>query len=268
MAKFDPFAGAGKDIFTEESGPGVPKRTRRTMRLLDQLLGLGYGEAGAEGLNQGSVVTQTSPLEATSLTGLEEAAKGIVSGEGATSQQFGLGRGTTADVLSQAGPTFENYFQESIQNPLLQMFQEKVVPQLNVELARSGFFGTGRERALGSSTDNLMRALVENKAALSKELLDTRLKGAGLATTQAGFERESDINSLMQTLQAGDTQRQKELDRIKLLFGLGGFTNQSNAPLQQSDLFAQQSNEQTDQMFMDIMGQLLLGSVRGGGQNV
>lgn len=249
MGSFDPFAGAGKDIFSEESGPGVPQRTRRSMRLLDRLLGLGYGEG--EGLDTGSVLTQQSPLETLSLTGLEEQAKGITTGEGHSS----LGKKTTADVLSQAGPAFDKYFEDSVQNPLLQLFSEKIIPQLDTELARSGFFGSARERSLGGATDRLTRTLTEEKAGLSKDLLDTRLKGAGLATTQA----TADTSTLLNTLDAGDTQRRKELQRIQMLFGLGGLGNDSNAPLQESDLAAQRANDESDLQLQQAVLKFLLG---------
>jgi len=149
-----------------------------------------------------------------SLTALEERAKAAAAGEGPTN----IGSQTLADVLSQAGPTFENYFQKSVQDPLMQLFGEKVIPQLDVELARSGFFGSGRERALGGATDRLMRALTESKAGLSKELLDTRLRGAEMAPGIG----QGEIDQIMTLLEGGDTRRQKELDRIKLLLSLLG----------------------------------------------
>lgn len=231
------------DMFGESEGTEVPKRTRRVMRDLDKLLGLGGGE---------SVVTGQTPLEGLSLTGLENQAQGVVSGEGETSQQFELGRNTLADVLTQAGPALEEYFAKSVRDPIMQLFTEKMVPQLDTELARSGFFGTARARGLDTANEKVMRSLTEQKAGLAKDLLGLRLTGAGLATQQAGAERESDISTLLKTLEAGDTQRQKELQRIQLLFGLGGLANQANAPLNQFAMLQEEGKQQQQQQLNEL----------------
>lgn len=188
--------------FDEEERPSLRRQSRHQL----------YRDL----MNRQGPVTQESPTETASLTALEQLSQRLASGQGPEAETFALGRNTLADVLAQAGPNFEQFFQSSVQDPLMRSFGQEIIPTAQAALGKSGFYGSAMGDEVNRATGDLTRALASARGRMGVELLNTRLTGAGMAPGLAAPEAQL----MAGLLSVGDYRRQKELERIKLLMQL------------------------------------------------
>lgn len=177
---------------TAPAGPFLTAGTRR--KALEDASGI----AGGPGLD-------FSSGEAASLEGIEALARGDLGG---------LSSDALRNVLTQTGPAFDTFFNEGVRGPALRDFNEEILPTLDQELARSGFFGSARGNRLEDASQELIQFLTEQRARTKLESLQVQL-----AASQA---IPAELNILLSALAAGGAPRAAEDARIGRLLGIAG----------------------------------------------
>ncbi len=85
-------------------------------------------------------------IEETSLEGLEQAALQRVEGP---------------------GPAFDEFFKTSVQDPLLEDFEETILPRISRRFAPSGFHGSERQQADRFAKEDLLKSLTRSRSELA-----------------------------------------------------------------------------------------------------
>jgi hypothetical protein len=156
-------------------------------------------------LLQGDELTQNfaGPAGA-SLTALEQWAQNVFGGGVTEGGQAAQGRLT--DIMNQGPQDIDNFFTETVQNPLLERFQEDILPGISRKFAPSGFYSSQRLQADQRAQEELIDSLTRSRADI-------------------GFRaRESDLN---RSAGIGSTLLQNELGTRGQLFNLGQAGQQS-----------------------------------------
>ncbi len=205
MGILDTLFGESPSTETFDLSTLTPEQQRLFRETLVPFLGRPISEAGA-------AVPGMSALESTSLAGLEQLAKDLVSGQGA---EGGLRRQATSavgDILSQGPTDFEDFFQTTVRDPALRDFEEDVLPRIGREFGGNQFFGTERISADEAAREDLLESLTRARSDLAFRTRESdtqsRLQAAGLSS-QIGTSGD-----LISLLGAGALPRNIELQRL------------------------------------------------------
>ena len=149
----------------------TPTLTPEQQQLLQKLVGqLGAAEGDS------SFGLTSSPLELQSLAGLESVAGQVIGSQEGAIQQGGQTASTGLDALSniftQGPQDIDNFFNETIQKPLLENFRDTILPSLQTRFAPQ-FFGGERIEAEGRARNDLIDALTRERARVGFEARDT-----------------------------------------------------------------------------------------------
>lgn len=136
----------------------------------------------------------------------------------------GIGATTTEglkDIIAQGPQDIDRAFTESIQDPLLQDFEENILPRIGRQFG-GAFFGSERRDADARAREDLVQTLGRERARFGFEArendLNRTLQALGLlpatATGFADFAGRADL---------GESQRRREVEErnelLRLLFG-------------------------------------------------
>ncbi len=189
------------------------KKTPEQEELLKQLLGF-FGEySQSSGLGN---------LESTSLAGLERFAE---EGAAGGSQLYQSGSDAIQRLLGQGQDDFSNFFESNIKEPLLQDFEEDVLPRISRQFGRSGFFGSDRVRTDESAREDLLRALVKGKR---ETVLGGRAQNLQAAGMIPGFESARG-QGILAGGQVGLDERRKRLSQALQALGINPVENIATA---------------------------------------
>lgn len=151
----------------------VTTKTPEQEEMLKQLL---------EFLGQYSMDSGLGNLEATSLAGLERFAE---EGAGGGSQLYQAGSQAIQQILGAGGEDFEQFYQTGVKEPLLEEFEEDVLPRISRRFGRSGFFGSERQAADVGAREDLLKSLVRGRSEARLGARQQEIQAAGLIP---GFE--------------------------------------------------------------------------------
>lgn len=153
-------------------------------------------------------------LFSTSLTGLEQYAQSLVAPQ--ESDLTGMGKEGLGKVLSQGPQDIDEYFTKTVQEPLLELFQEDILPEISRRYAPSGFYSSQRLEADQRAQEELLDSLTRSRASISF--------GA----------RENDLNRILQAagigLGEGFKREGLDLSRAELLRSFAGFASGVTSP--------------------------------------
>ena len=127
-----------------------------------------------------------------------------------------FGQAQLQDIINQSGPRFEEYYRNAVEAPLLKSYNEVLLPQLNRNLAQSGFYGTARQEALEQSVQDLLDTMVAGRSRTAIEAQRNQLAGLSLLHSITGME----LNLLTQALNPLGTERENEINRLNSLLAL------------------------------------------------
>lgn len=173
----DMLLGRDPGILREREVRSAPKWNKGQQKLFDESL-LPMFQGGYE------------PLETLSIEGLDEFSRALMAG--------GTGTGMSLDALSRVtgmGPQdFDEYFTTNVQGPLLEDFQDEILPGISRSYAQSGFFGSDRERTDRMAQEELLQQLVGARSKFAYESQNSQLNrliqaaglGAGIDSTAVG----------------------------------------------------------------------------------
>lgn len=185
----------------------LPTLTPEQQQLLKDLV----SRVSLDDVNNRSFGLAPSQTELTSLAGLEQVANNIIPGQAAQQENIQSATGSGLDALetifTQGPQDIDDFFTATVQDPLLEEFQEDILPNIQTRFAPA-FFGGERREAEARAREDLLDTLVRERARI-------------------GFEaRESD--------------QAKQLTAASILPGFGQFasTQESLAPAAQTSLFS------------------------------
>lgn len=186
-------------------------------KLLEQLMSFFGGEgsiAGAGGL---------SGTEATSLEALEQLALGAVGGEGA----IGAAGGALEGILGRGPTDIDEFFDTTIRDPLIEDFNEILLPNIGKRFAGQ-FFGGERQESERRGFEDLLSTLARERSRVSLEGRrqddQSTIQAAGAATDQS-----QGLLSLLSTLfTAGGAGRGFQDERIQQILQALGLTTKEN----------------------------------------
>jgi len=191
--------GAAKDFVLGSGGSsdikGASLQTKQQKKLLDSLISQLMGTP----LDQ----VEGKAYEGERIAGLGENEELIQSLLGGTiegiPQQFDAIQAALAPLLSGDPSDFDEYFTQTIQDPLLETFNEDVLPTLSRTFGPTDFFGSDRFGANVDATENLTDALTRERARTGFETresaLDRSLQAADISRLLPGGE----VNALQGT---------------------------------------------------------------------
>ena len=124
-------------------------------------------------------VPGVNPLEAGTILGFEDLLAGQLTGEGSTE----TAAGTLGDILTRDPTDIDDFFETNVAAPLLEQFEEDIIPDIGNRFAGQ-FFGGERRDAEAQAREDLIDALVRGRAdvALRGREFDTgaQIQAAGL----------------------------------------------------------------------------------------
>jgi len=165
-----------------------------------------------------------SGLEFASLEALSDLSRQLTTGQGVGAT---LQAANTAlqRALDPRGEDFEQFFQDAVFRPMMQQFQEDILPTLSNRFAASGFHSSDRLRQEERATEDLLEALTGKRAELAftarENALTRALQAAQLAPGVAGAPVE--IQDLLN--RAGARRRQERLNALLQAIGVQGVEN-------------------------------------------
>lgn len=161
-----------------------------------------------------------SGLEFASLEALSDLSRQLTTGQGVGAT---LQAANTAlqRALDPRGEDFEQFFQDAVFRPMMQQFQEDILPTLSNRFAASGFHSSDRLRQEARATEDLLEALAAERAKMADTALARALQAAQLAPGVAGAPVE--IQDLMN--RAGARRRQERLNALLQAIGVQGVEN-------------------------------------------
>jgi len=173
--------------------------------LLQQLISaFKPGATGAASLTSPDYST-LSPLESTSLAGLEQMAMNIAT----PSEAVKTSQGALKGIIDTGGSGFADYYKTNIADPVSRTFNEQILPGINRQYSND-FFSTDRGNALDRSQQRVLEALTQGAGQAMKDYRGetitaaTALPGTELTEAQAGA---TDIQALIAALTGGATPR-------------------------------------------------------------
>lgn len=234
------FGGVGEAIFGEspsaeiESGRTVgPGQVAVNTVLKELFTGTGKLPASIASPDQGSfqafedpIVAGLSDLEQLSLAGIEELTSGIAAGgvPGQGQEVAGASQQALLDLLAQGPQDFEDFFQSAVAQPLIEQFNEEILPGISRRNA-SGFFGSERIRADERAAEDLSEALAGTRGELAftsrENQLNRVLEALGLAPGIAGLGGQlagEELGLLERGLAAGSVPREVETSQLVSLY--------------------------------------------------
>ena len=174
-------------------------------RILNQLLSaFGSAATGAAPLTSPDY-TKLSPLENTSLAGLEQMAMNFATPSEATKTS----QGALTNIIDTADKGFEDYYRTNIAEPITRTFNESILPGINRQYSND-FFSTDRASNLDRSQQRVLEALVQGAGTAKKDYrtqtidASKALFGGEVSAAQA---KGLDIQSLIAALTGGGTER-------------------------------------------------------------
>lgn len=205
-------ASAGDFLFGTKPSSKVESKTLQSPEQEEMLRQL------IEFLGEYSMGSGLGNLESTSLAGLERFAE---EGAAGGSQLFQSGSDALQRIMGSSGEDFEQFYQTSIKEPLLQEFEEDVMPRISRQFGASGFFGSDRRAADRGARDDLLSALVRGKSQTRLGARQQELQAAGIIP---GFETARGQVGLS-SAQAGLDERRKRLAQILGSLGIKPIEN-------------------------------------------
>ena len=202
----DVFLGSGPEIISPREVQQAPLWTPEQTKLFNEQL-VPYLSGGAT----------VNPLQQTSLQGLEQYAMDLVGGGGTAA----LSNKALGDILNTDPAALDNYFNTAVADPLTRYFNERIVPIINREYARSGFFGTDRERALGQTTEDLVTQIAQQRAKFAYDTRQQQIEAAGTAATT----RNQGLQALAQIMQSSTQPEDRYIQLLLAALGLKPFEN-------------------------------------------
>jgi len=182
-----------------------PALSPEQQKILNQLLSaFGPGATGAAPLTSPSY-SALSPLESTSLAGLEQMAMNIAT----PSEAVKTSQGALKGIIDTGGSGFADYYKTNIADPVSRTFNEQILPGINRQYSND-FFSTDRGSALDRSQQRVLEALTQGAGQALKDYRGetisaaTALPGTELTGAQAGA---TDINALIAALSGGSVPR-------------------------------------------------------------
>jgi hypothetical protein len=195
--------------------------------------------AGFTGATSGPIPAATS----TSLGALETLAQSLASGGpgGATNVAANT---ALQDTLTDTGTDFDDFFRQTVRDPLTRDFNEDTIPSIGRRFSGS-FFGSDRRDAERDARDTLIETLGRERSRLafdtSESAKDRRLTAAG----QAGQVSAGGANALGDIISAAETGRQPGKERAEGI--RDEFVRREDAATEKSrlilDLLGQQQKE-------------------------
>ena len=141
------------------------------------------------------------------------------------------------DFLSErlGGIDYENYFRKTVQDPLLKMFRESVMPDISRRYSQSGFYSTQRGGAEERAREDLMDTIGRGRVSMEMEMQRDQLQAAQLALQYEAENRMKDLQELQQMLSLfsvgqtddayGRSIEQQRIDNIMKSLTLQGHEN-------------------------------------------
>lgn len=153
-----------------------------------------------------------------------------------------------ANQLNPQGRDTSAYFNQTVQQPMLEQFQEEIMPAISRQFSGGGannFFGSERQRADQNAQENLLQALAREKARVEFEeraRLDNQQLGAAqafgqLSESQAGRGQSGILEGTRINQQAGlaDLDAAKTNQRTSLETSLANQRVQSDLAKQRAE---------------------------------
>ena len=181
-----------------------PTMTAEQQKLLKSLVD--QFNAGGNPLEQtaatpytGKLTAPTSGLQNLSLAALEQQAMNLTGPDSVmTAAGDAVKRGASGTAAN-----IDKYFTESVQDPLLKAFEERVLPDVTRRFAGSAAFGSDRKTAERQTTEDLMKTLTASRSDIAfkadEAAKNRQLTAAGIAPSLAG----APTNILSSILAAG-----------------------------------------------------------------
>jgi len=119
-----------------------------------------------------------SEIEKLSLAGLEN----LFSDAGIFAQQ----RNTVSELLQDRGQDIDQLFEETVKKPLLEDFQEDILPMISREYAPRGFYSGERLRAEEKALEDLLDSLVSARTGMAYQAEKDALNRALEAVSSVG----------------------------------------------------------------------------------
>lgn len=205
-------AGLGDTLFGSAPSSKIESKTLQTPEqeaMMKQLL---------EFLGQYSMDSGLGNLEATSLAGLERFAE---EGAGEGSQLYQSGSQAIQRILGGSGEDFEQFYQTGVKEPLLEEFEEDILPRISRRFGASGMFGSERKAADVGAREDLLKSLVRGRSEARLGARQQELQAAGLIP---GFETGRGQIGLA-AAEIGLGERRKRLAQVLSALGIKSFEN-------------------------------------------
>lgn len=217
MGFFDFLLGTESEVVSPQAQvQQVSKFTPEQNDLLKQLieqLGSGSNATGVGGFtpiefqpSSGELSPGLSGVQETSLEALEQRALLAATGGDANTQATNK---ALQSLLSGDATDFNDVFTQTVQNPLLETFQEDILPGISSQFA-GNFFSSDRTGIQERALENLGDTLAQERSRLSfqtqESALDRQLQALGLAP---GIQ-QGQLGELTTLLSAGNVPREVE----------------------------------------------------------
>ena len=202
----------------------TPEQQEALKSILASLTGAGAAPTTSPGY------TKLSPLENTSLAGLEQMAMNFATPSEATKTS----QGALTNLIDTADKGFEDYYRTNIAEPITRTFNESILPGINRQYSND-FFSTDRASNLDRSQQRVLEALVQGAGTARKDYraqtidASKALYGGEVSAAQT---KGLDIQSLLAALSGGGTERNvrvaerdKQLEALLRALGLKTIDN-------------------------------------------
>jgi len=203
------------------SKDALPLMTPQQQAMLDKLLGEFDQADTLTGKSEGDATKYggdlTAPLGRLENLSLEALEQKIIQ------QATGGGEGGAAlqDVIKNKGApvNFEDYYRDSIENPTLKTFQEKVLPMLTQRYRGSAGFGSDRMQAERFATEDLTKTLAGSRSELAYKTSSDAASRLMQAIGLEGSLRSSDAQSVLAMLEGAGLPRKLEQADLTAKYG-------------------------------------------------
>lgn len=190
MGIMDTIFGGSSDVDYKQMDLWSPGQ-KRIFENLEALLGSGDLLQGNMGGPYGA-----------SLTALEQWAQTVFGG-GAVTPAGEQAQTSLVDLMTMGPQNIDEYFTQTVENPLLESFTEDIRPAINRAYAPSGFWSSQRVSADQRASEDLLDALTRGR------------------TEMAYQARESDLNRILQAAGVGTGTEQGTVGQLMQLGGMG-----------------------------------------------